>query len=269
MIRLVIATLSFVIAGMNVAVATERPLLSRADPSDVRVGPDRLDQIEVVGSSKELWERPRRGLPSSGNPAAAATEQTCPPQEYRWGKYSLTVTECGYVPPGEWAPWFENQEGTENEEGESAPPQVIAFDREDVQRLIVEPGRLIVQPDRSWVLVSAETVVMTDASEHVLRTRVLDLDVDVRVTPVLYTWDFGDGSAPLTGTDPGEPWPNHTVSHVYEAPGTAVISLRTEWDATFRVAGTSTWLPVAGRAVTTQTTDPIEVVTATPRLTTG
>jgi len=190
---------------------------------------------------------------------------------YTQGRYREVIVECDGAGGTELTPWFERSTG-DSQEGRPPPDvtvQPVVVSREDVQRLIVEPGSLIVQPDRSWVLISTATVVMTDAAEHTLRTRVLDLDVDVRVTPVLYTWDFGDGSAPLTGTDPGAPWPNHTVSHVYEAPGAVTISLRTEWDAAFRVAGTSTWLPVAGRAVTTQTTNPIEVVTATPRLTTG
>src|SRR5690606_5124105 len=88
-------------------------------------------------------------------------------------------------------------------------------------------------------------------------------------SPALYTWDFGDGSPPLTTTDPGRAWPDHTVSHIYRAPTTARISLRTEWDAVFRVEGTDVWVPVTGRAVTTATTDPIDVVTAPPRLTAG
>lgn len=196
-------------------------------------------------------------------------EPYCPPQEYRWGKYRTIVTDCSGVPPGEWTPWFENQEGEDAEQTGETPGELIVVSREDVQTLIVNPGNLIVQPDRSWVLVNADTIVMTDASEHILSTRVLDLDIDVRVTPVLFTWGFGDGSAPVTGTDPGAPWPDHTVSHVYGSPGSVSISLRTEWDAAFRVEGTSTWIPVTGRAVTTQSTDPIEVVTATPRLTTG
>lgn len=141
--------------------------------------------------------------------------------------------------------------------------------REDVQSLLVTSGNLVVQPDQPWVLVNTDTIVMTDAEEHILGTQVLDLDVDVRVTPALFTWDFGDGSAPVTGSDPGAPWPDHTVSHVYREASDVTISLRTEWDAAFRVEGTSTWVPVTGRAVTTASTDAIEVVTATPRLTAG
>ena len=238
-------------------------------PPDVRIDPDNLDAIEAVGSASELWERPGTRGPGPRTPVSGVSEPYCPPQEYRWGKYRTIVTDCSGVPPGEWTPWFENQEGEDAEQTDETPGELIVVSREDVQTLIVNPGNLIVQPDRSWVLVNADTIVMTDASEHILSTRVLDLDIDVRVTPVLFTWGFGDGSAPVTGTDPGAPWPDHTVSHVYGSPGAVSISLRTEWDAAFRVEGTSTWIPVTGRAVTIQSTDPIEVVTATPRLTTG
>lgn len=187
---------------------------------------------------------------------------------YVWGKYSTRLTVCDPVPVGEWAPLLP-QGGDEESGAEEAPGELLVFTREDVESLLVNSGNLVIQPDQSWVLVGTETIVMTDAAEHVLETEVLDLDIDVRVTPALFTWNFGDGSVPLSGTDPGAPWPNHTVSHVYTEPGVVSVSLRTEWDAAFRVEGTSTWLPVTGRAVTETTSDPIEVVTARPRLTTG
>ncbi|WP_413452380.1 hypothetical protein AA0Y32_11065 [Georgenia phoenicis] len=188
---------------------------------------------------------------------------------YVLGKYSTRLTACDPVPVGEWAPWLPQSDDGDAPSAEDAPGELLVFTREDVESLLVNSGNLVIQPDQSWVLVGTETIVMTDAAEHVLETEVLDLGIDVRVTPALFTWDFGDGSAPLSGADPGAPWPNHTISHVYTEPRVVTLSLRTEWDAAFRVEGTSTWLPVAGRAVTETTTGPIEVVTARPRLTTG
>lgn len=233
-------------------------------------GEDRGDSF-VVGGYEELpyAKPPSSGSSEGGTTPAGGGVRYCPPVTYVWGKYRTVVTACDPVPAGEWAPLLERGEGEDAEDAEEEPAELLVFTREDVQSLLVNSGSLDIQPDQSWVLVGTDTVVMTDASEHVLGTRVLDLDIDVRVTPVLYTWDFGDGSAPLTGTDPGAPWPNHTVSHVYGDPGTVTISLRTEWDADFRVEGTSTWIPVAGRAVTETRSEPIEVVTAKPRLTTG
>lgn len=216
---------------------------------------------------ERVWHRSTNS--SRGGDASRATQPYCPPTLYTFGKFREVIFECDGAGGTEFAPWFESAELDESESGEEPRREVISISREDVQSLIVHSGTVMVQPDQPWVLVNTDTVVMTDATEHVLSTQVLGLDVDVRVSPALYTWDFGDGSPPLTTTDPGRAWPDHTVSHVYRAPTTATISLRTEWDAVFRVEGTDVWVPVTGRAVTTAATDPIDVVTATPRLTSG
>lgn len=206
---------------------------------------------------------------SVGSVGGGDSQPYCPPTLYTFGKFREVIFECDGAGGTEFAPWFESEDVDDTEADEEPRREVIAISREDVQSLIVSSGTVMVQPDRPWVLVNTDTVVMTDAAEHVLSTEVLGLGVDVRVSPALFTWDFGDGSAPLTTSDPGRPWPDHTVSHSYRAPATATISLRTEWDAAFRVEGTDVWVPVAGRAVTTASTDPIDVLTATPRLTSG
>lgn len=160
-----------------------------------------------------------------------------------------------------WVP--EGEQGTAADE---PPAQPLVVTREDVQSLLVDSGSIKIQPDQPWVLVNAETIVFTDAAEHVLTTQLLGRDVELRVVPVRYTWDFGDGSVPLVSADPGAPWPDHTVAHAYSAVGEARVTLRTEWDAHFRVEGTGPWLPVAGRPITAATSDPFRVVTAVPRL---
>ncbi|WP_413452173.1 PKD domain-containing protein [Georgenia phoenicis] len=157
-------------------------------------------------------------------------------------------------------------EGEQDTAAEAPPAPPLVVTREDVESLLVDSGSIVVQPNQSWVLVNAETVVFTDAAEHVLTTQLLGRDVELRVVPVRYTWDFGEGSDPVVGTDPGAPWPDHTVSHTYRAAGEARVTLSTEWDASFRVEGAGPWLPVTGRPVTVATSDPFDVVTAVPRL---
>ncbi|MEE6272642.1 PKD domain-containing protein [Georgenia sp. MJ206] len=170
-------------------------------------------------------------------------------------------------------PWWERIEPGEPGEVEGDAPippgQPVIVTAQELQSLILDSGGLTVQPERPWVLVNMETIVMTGASEQMLGTVVLGVPVRVRAIPVEFTWDFGDGSAPLVGTDPGAAWPNHTVSHVYTSPGIVDVSLSTQWDGYFQPEGGTSWIPVAGRAVTTETSDPIEVVTAVPRLVTG
>lgn len=226
------------------------------------------DQFKVRARERSTWEADFGSALSSGV-QSNVSDPYCPPTLYTFGKFREVIFECDGAGGTEFAPWFESEDIEDTEANEEPRREVIAISREDVQSLIVSSGTVMVQPDRPWVLVNTDTVVMTDAAEHVLSTEVLGVGVDVRVSPALFTWDFGDGSAPLTTSDPGRPWPDHTVSHSYRAPATATISLRTEWDAAFRVEGTDVWVPVAGRAVTTASTDPIDVVTATPRLTSG
>ncbi|MFD1504702.1 zinc transporter [Georgenia yuyongxinii] len=146
----------------------------------------------------------------------------------------------------------------------------IVFTASDIQRLLISPGGLTVQPSQGWVLVNIETIVWTEATDQTLSTVVLDTPVDVRVTPVDFTWDFGDGSAPIRTTDPGAPFPDHTVSHAYaKATGGAHVTLSTRWAGEFQVAGSGVWQPVLGLATTTESSTPFEVRTAAVALTHG
>ncbi|MFC4555309.1 PKD domain-containing protein [Georgenia faecalis] len=146
------------------------------------------------------------------------------------------------------------------------PGEPVIVTAQDLQSLPIDSGGLTVQPDRGWVLVNMETIALTGAREHTLETVVLGVPVQVRVAPVEFSWDFGDGSAPLVGTDPGAPWPDHTVAHTYTVAGDAQLTLTTQWEGAFLVEGSPDWIPVTGRAVTQEVSDPFEVVTATPRL---
>ncbi|MFI2752596.1 PKD domain-containing protein, partial [Cellulomonas sp. P22] len=104
-----------------------------------------------------------------------------------------------------------------------------------------------------------------------LTTTLLDFPITVRATPTQYTWDFGDGSTPLTTTDPGAPfpadghvdagrYPDGVIGYPYPHLGTFTITLTTTWAGQYQVAGTTTWLPVTGTATTTTTHTPVTVL---------
>ncbi|MGY1703262.1 hypothetical protein ACI79C_01715 [Geodermatophilus sp. SYSU D00697] len=59
--------------------------------------------------------------------------------------------------------------------------------------------------------------------------------VDIVATATGFTWHTGDGTE-LTSTDPGAPYPDHSVSHEYSS-GTYTASLTTTWSGTFSVDG--------------------------------
>jgi hypothetical protein len=55
--------------------------------------------------------------------------------------------------------------------------------------------------------------------------------IDVAMRPS-FTWSFGDGSF-ATSTDPGGPYPDGRITHVYSNPGTYPVVLITTWGGSF------------------------------------
>src|SRR5690606_27483777 len=128
-------------------------------------------------------------------------------------------------------------------------------------RLTLTPSQINYQPEGDWALVNMDFIAFTDPTQQTLTTQLFGVDITVRSTPVHYQWDFGDG-ATLATSDPGTAYPNHTLSHVYtQASDGITLTLTTSWRGEFQIAGTNTWIPIAGLATTTSTTAPIEIVT--------
>jgi hypothetical protein len=88
--------------------------------------------------------------------------------------------------------------------------------------------------------------------------------VDITATASTFTWRTGDGTE-LTTTDPGAPYPAHTISHDY-ASGTWTAALTTTWTATFSVDGGLT-VPVPGSTTTDGPPVTFDVLQARPVLT--
>jgi hypothetical protein len=72
-----------------------------------------------------------------------------------------------------------------------------------------------------------------------------------------WVWRFGDGEQVVT-TEPGGEWPDMSVSHVYDDPGTYDVDLTTEWQAWFTVDGMGPFV-VDGDPVT-QVGPPLELM---------
>lgn len=167
------------------------------------------------------------------------------------------------TPASPWGPW-------EFIADWSCPePDGPAVTGEDFRRLPLVPSAVRVQPAHPRVLINKPTITMADPAPQTLTATVLGRAVEVRATPSSYTWDYGDGSDPLTTTSPGHPYPSHDVHHTYAAPGTYTITLTTTWTGQYRVAGVSTWTPITGTATTTTSPDPIEAVEVRTQLVAG
>jgi len=153
----------------------------------------------------------------------------------------------------DWSPWWQVDRGG------CAADLLPVLTAEEFRRLPLTAPALTMQPDRGWVLVNIETIVMTDPAEQNLRTELLGHGIDVVATPTRYRYDFGDDLDPLITTSPGHPWPDHDTFHIYMRPGTREITLTTTWKGRYRVDGSPVWRDVDGTAQTSTTSAPFEV----------
>lgn len=62
--------------------------------------------------------------------------------------------------------------------------------------------------------------------------------VVIEATAEQFTWHTGDATGQITTTDPGAPYPDHTIEHDYRS-GTYTASLTVTWGATFTVDGSA------------------------------
>lgn len=139
----------------------------------------------------------------------------------------------------------------------------------EFRRLPLVSGGIVIQPPQGWTLVNVETIVLTDPTPQTFEVTLLGVDVTVVARPTGYSWSFGDDSPALVTADPGAPWPDQRLTHVYRSAGQRSITLTTQWSGAFRVAGTSAWLPITGTAVTVEAAPPLDVREAANTLVSG
>ena len=138
-----------------------------------------------------------------------------------------------------------------------APPIVVS--EADFRSLPLTPSTITVGPPQGWVPVNMITVVYTDAQPQTLTTTLLGQPVTVRATPTQYTWDWTDGSTPTVTTDPGAPWPAHTLTHTYARTGTYTVAMTTTWTGEYSLDAGATYTPITGTATTTSTAPALTV----------
>ncbi|MFF3064476.1 hypothetical protein ACFVQ3_07965 [Oerskovia sp. NPDC057915] len=138
----------------------------------------------------------------------------------------------------------------------------------EFQRLTIVPSPVTIQPPDGWTLVNVETITYTSPAPQRFATVLLGIPVTIEATPDTFTWDYGDGTSPRATTDPGAPYPRHSVAHVYEDEAVATITLTTTWYGRFQITGTTTWTSITGAATTTTTAPPLTIHEARTRLVT-
>ncbi|SDQ46454.1 PKD domain-containing protein [Quadrisphaera sp. DSM 44207] len=153
-------------------------------------------------------------------------------------------------------------------EADAAGVEFPGFTLADLQRLPLPAGEPALEPGNGYVLINVPANVYADAEPVELATDVVGFPVQVRATPARYSWAFGDGAVLGPTEDPGAPYPDLRVTHIYTAPGRYDVVLTTHYSGEYSVAG-GPWLPVEGEAEVVSPPVPVEALAARSALVSG
>jgi hypothetical protein len=119
------------------------------------------------------------------------------------------------------------------------------------------------QPPNGWAYASMPTVVYVEDQPLIHTATILGINVQIRATPQSFAWNWGDGNETTT-TDPGQPYPDYTVSYTYEHfEGDVAVELTTTWSGEYSVDGGATWNAIVGTISTSP--DPIPLTIHNPK----
>jgi hypothetical protein len=113
----------------------------------------------------------------------------------------------------------------------AAPKVVVATSLSDRLSKSLPTGGISYQPNFKPLIHTP--VYFWNDLPSVFRTQVnlIGETIDVVLRPS-YVWSFGDGSSFAT-TDPGGPFPEGKVTHIYSQPGIYPVLLTTTWNGSF------------------------------------
>lgn len=110
------------------------------------------------------------------------------------------------------------------------------------------------------------TIFYTDSpTTQTFTVDIRGFTVTIEATAEQFTWHTGDATGQIITTDPGRPYPDHTIEHSYRS-GTYTAYLTVTWGATFSVDGSA---PADVPGTTTTDGPPVtfDVLQARPVLT--
>ena len=142
-----------------------------------------------------------------------------------------------------------------------APARVVTID--DLARFLPATARLRSEPD-GWAVTGVPANFWVDVAPVTVDGELLGGPAQVRFTPQLYRWDYGDGTSRTTGAG-GSSWAAlgqqeltfTATSHDYSTRGTVDPSVTVVYSAAYRVGG-GDWQAVAGAV--TGTTPPVRTL---------
>src|SRR6478736_8655267 len=135
------------------------------------------------------------------------------------------------------------------------------------RRIPLPEAPLVIQPPNGRTLVNFETNFYTEQGELNRAVTLLGRQVELRIWPASFRWQFGDGESTQT-TEPGAAYPDLQITHAYLRRGRVAPSVDTTYAAQFRVDG-GPWRDVAGTVTIQGSPQGLRVVEARPVLVGG
>ena len=118
---------------------------------------------------------------------------------------------------------------------------------------------LTVQPDGN-ALVGIPSLVHAATPTQTLETSLFGTRVVVSLEATGFSYDFGDGTAPLVTSDPSAPYPVTRLAHTYAAEQEGVVVvLTTRWAGTVTSPFTGETATVDGVVTTSESSAPFDV----------
>lgn len=148
-----------------------------------------------------------------------------------------------------------------------APAGTPGITIRDVASFRPELATLTSEPN-GWSVKGLHANILASGGSSIRGGELFGIPAEVRFTPVAYSFDYGDGSPPLSTASPGATWaalglpefdPTPT-SHAYESAGTFTVTLVVDYAAEYRVGGVDDFTPIPGTLAIASPT--IEIVVA-------
>ena len=188
----------------------------------------------------------------------------------RPGDAGAASSHCQYVPgTAPTTPETADEEPADDDGGQGeAPPSTETIVRTALSRVPVSGAGLSWQPrKKSYTNAGVPTIVYAATPTQSHTTSLFGREVVITLTALQYSYDFGDGTAPLVTSRAGEPWRRGNkearLTHHYEETTRRgerrTITLTTTWDATTTNPFTGQTLTLPSIITTTEQSTPFPV----------
>ena len=211
-----------------------------------------------------------------GGRAGGPLEMVCtgeregiPGSAARPGDAGAASSHCQYVPgTAPTTPAADEGEPAEGGGGEGEPPSTEELVRTALARVAVSGAGLSWQPrNKSYTNAGVPTIVYAATPSQTHTTALFGHEVSITLTASRYSYDFGDGTAPLVTARAGEPWRRgnkgarltHHYEEVTRGGERRTITLTTTWDATTTNPFTGQTLTLPSIITTTERSSPFPV----------